>query len=432
MRRSALMETQLSPCGARPAAAAMCDRNSLQIANCKIQISNWKQRSNCRDLLIAATFPPLPRETRQSFAKCHSGERAGVRGAAQSPRSICNLQFAPAAQAAQMAACNLQSSFLRTRKTASSAHHAHRSAMGVPPRCAFTLVELLAALGISVLLIAAVSASLNIYLRVTTTGQAAIERQQVTRALLDRMTRDISSVVFRPAATEAMPTEEDAGGSSSGTSSSSSSSTTTATVAADPTTAMTSTSVGLVGDAQTLLLHISRPLEDLNYADPQSAVSLASRTSDLLSVSYFVAQPGADGLSGAVAAQASMQGDSAALARGSQSPAGLARLEGDRMAMDHADQEQDTAALATAAQVIAPEIATITFRYFDGQAWVETWDSTAMDRLPQAVEVIFGYRDAVAEAETPTALSSVVPISQTVRHVIVVPMAEPAAAVSAL
>lgn len=305
------------------------------------------------------------------------------------------------------------------------------------PRRGFTLVELLAALGISVLLIAAVSASLDIYLRVTTAGQAAIERQQVTRALLDRMTRDVSSIVFRPAATEEMPTEEDAGGSSSGTSnssssSSSSSSTTTTTVAADPTTAMTSTSVGLVGDAQTLLLHISRPLEGLNYADPQAAVSLASRTSDLLSVSYFVAQPGADGLSGAVAAQASAQADPAAMARGSQSPAGLARLEGDRMAMDHADQEQDTAALATAAQVIAPEIATITFRYFDGQAWVETWDSIAMDRLPQAVEITFGYRDAVAEAETPSALSSVVPISQTVRHVIVVPMAEPAAAVSAL
>lgn len=307
----------------------------------------------------------------------------------------------------------------------------------MPPRhgpctpCGFTLVELLAALGISLLLIAAVSASLDIYLRVTSAGQVAIERQQITRALLDQMTRDVASIVFRPA--EAEEEEADDGESASTGTESNSTETETTIVVQDPQSAVATTSLGLVGDAQTLLLHVSRPLPDLNYSAPQQAESLSARTSDLLSVSYFLAEPGAHGLSGAVAnshlAEISNQADGA---RASLGPAGLARLEGDRMAIDHADVQQDDAALAAASKVIAPEIATLKFRYFDGQDWLETWDSTVMDRLPMAIEVTLGYRDAQAEANAPTGLSSVVPVGLTVRHVLHVPLSEPAAAVSAL
>lgn len=367
--------------GPSPAEASACDRSLLQIANLKFQISNW----------------------------CASMSKL------------------------QSAICNLQSSFLH--------RHADRCAKSVTnARChaarrGFTLVELLAALGISLLLIAAISASLDIYLHVTTAGQSAIERQQVTRALLDQMTRDVASIVFRPA--EAGTAEVESGAATSDAASGadadngSEAESTTITVQ-DPQAAMATTSLGLVGDAHTLLLHISRPLRDLNYAAPQTATMVTARTSDLLSVAYFLAATGADGLPGAVAAQYAAGQTSAAAQTTASGPAGLARLEGDRMAMDHADLELDTGALASAARVIAPEIADVSFRYFDGEAWVEIWDSTAMDRLPQAIEVTLRFRDAAAEADAPAALSSVVPIGQTVRHVIAVSLAEPAAAVSAL
>jgi type II secretory pathway pseudopilin PulG len=333
--------------------------------------------------------------------------------------------------------CNLQSSFFL------SPRHAQRCAKGVLPRRrgAFTLVELLAALGISLLLIAAVTASLDIYLRVTTTGQVAIERQQVTRALFDLMTRDVSSLVFRPATTTEAAAEDTGTESSTDSTSgvgmsgagASAEAETTAITVQDPESAYATTSLGLVGDAQSLLLHVSRPLEDLSYAAPQGATSLTARTSDLLSVSYFLAEPGAEGLAGAVADRHSRGiSDPTERVLAARGPAGLARLEGDRMAMANADEELDTAALAEAARVIAPEIATLTFRYFDGQEWVETWDSTAMERLPQAIEVTLGYRDAAGETGAPRGLSGVVPIGQTVRHVIFVPLCDPAAAGSAL
>ncbi|MBL8851483.1 MAG: hypothetical protein JNG89_17500, partial [Planctomycetaceae bacterium] len=119
-------------------------------------------------------------------------------------------------------------------------------------------------------------------------------------------------------------------------------------------------------------------------------------------------------------------------ATASRSPAGLARLAGDQMAIDRADEQMDEAAMAAAAKLIAPEIASLTFRYFDGQEWVDSWDSMAMDGLPLAIEVTLGYRDEAAEADLPTGLSSVVPIGETVRHVIQVPLADPAMGGSAL
>src|SRR5262249_13418242 len=155
-------------------------------------------------------------------------------------------------------------------------------------------------------------------------------------------------------------------GSSSEGSTESSDTETTITVQ-DPQSAYTTTSLGLVGDSQSLVLHISCPLRDLSYAPPESAASLTARTSDLLSVSYFMAMPGGEGLSGAVAAiQASAVTDPTQRVTASRSPSGLARLVGDQMAIDRADEEMDEAALAGAARVIAPEIASLSFRYFDG------------------------------------------------------------------
>ncbi|MBL8850228.1 MAG: prepilin-type N-terminal cleavage/methylation domain-containing protein, partial [Planctomycetaceae bacterium] len=209
----------------------------------------------------------------------------------------------------------MQSSFFRA--SASPALEAVGSRRCATPsrRAAFTLVELLAALGISVLLIAAISASFDIYLRVTTTGQVAIERQQVTRAILDQMTRDVASIVFRPAETAAMAddsatsTSSDSAAGDGATSESGSGSgedagsadSTTVTVQ-DPESSWSTTNLGIVGDSQMLVLHVSWPQDDLSYIAPQSTTSLTDRTSDRLSVSYFMALPGGDGLSGAVAA----------------------------------------------------------------------------------------------------------------------------------
>jgi hypothetical protein len=50
--------------------------------------------------------------------------------------------------------------------------------------------------------------------------------------------------------------------------------------------------------------------------------------------------------------------------------------------------------------VVAPEVAGLEFRYFDGIASVEQWNSATQGRLPRAVEVSIFLRDGDQESET--------------------------------
>jgi prepilin-type N-terminal cleavage/methylation domain-containing protein len=281
-------------------------------------------------------------------------------------------------------------------------------------RRGFTLVELLAALGISLLLIASVMASLNIYVRLTTSSEFSVERQQVTRALLQQMTRDVSSIVFTVPEEE---TEDD-------TTATEDEATETVTVEIqDPASSISAASVGLMGDAQSLVLNVSRPSLNLSYTSPFTAASLNERTSDMLSVSYFMAAPGGSSLAAAVSS------NDVSLTPGSDG-LGLARLEGDRMAIDHADLQMDTQLLAAAAKIIAPEVVSIQFRYFDGTTWLDMWDSTAYGALPQAIEVTLGFRAPLVEQDSSLTASPAPTVEEYVRHVIYVPIAEPYSASS--
>jgi hypothetical protein len=148
--------------------------------------------------------------------------------------------------------------------------------------------------------------------------------------------------------------------------------------------------------------------------------SVTTRSSDLVSVSYFLATPGASGLQGAV-------GDLYTNSIQDSSVQGLARLEGDRMAIEFADNGSDLQSMAQAAQIMAPEVIELAFRYFDGSVWYDTWDSTATGSLPRAVEVVIGLkvpqkpRDPSDRrlAESPT-------VGRSIRHVIAIPMSSPA------
>ena len=284
----------------------------------------------------------------------------------------------------------------------------------------FTLVELIAALAISLLLVTAVIASLDIYLRLTTAGEESVERQQIARAVLSQMTRDMESIVFRApdetTAEDARSEETDDFAAEP------------VVEVQDPDAAYTSGSLGLVGDSQSLVLHVSRPSKELSYSSFQQATGTVSRTSDLMSVSWFQASPGSAGLAGEVGnlAAAAQPNNAARSSSTAEFTGGLARLEGDRMAIQYADVASDVQALAGAAEVLAPEIVSVQFRYFDGQNWVAVWDSTASGALPQAVEVTLGFRNQTQRRQDSIhVVSSGIEIGEWVRHVIHVPLSRP-------
>ena len=168
------------------------------------------------------------------------------------------------------------------------------------------------------------------------------------------------------------------------------------------------------------MLILSRPSRELSYEGISGVSGVTTRTSDLASVSYFLATPGAGGLQGAV-------GDRYSTSIQDSSIQGLARLEGDRMAIEFADNGSDVESLADAAQVIAPEVVELAFRYFDGTAWTDSWDSAAAGALPRAVEVVIGLK-APTKPRDPSdkRAPEAAVVGRSIRHVIAIPMSAPA------
>ncbi|MCA9022665.1 MAG: prepilin-type N-terminal cleavage/methylation domain-containing protein, partial [Planctomycetaceae bacterium] len=242
----------------------------------------------------------------------------------------------------------------------------------------FTLLEVILAIGLTSLLLAAIYSALDLYWKYTTIGHQQVERAQIARAVFQKITHDLHSVTYQQKIAE----EEDA------SSSSGEDEEVVEIQVTSPDDAYTAGNIGVYGDAQSLVLHTSRPARPaLLISQNSSNGSSASSQSDLLSVSYFLAVAGSEGLQGAVGDRFR---DAAGTAKGTQ---GLARLEGDRLAMSKADESADLEQLAQQSQLLAPEISSLQFQYFDGTDWLEAWDSIEYGTVPQAVKVTIAFQN---------------------------------------
>jgi prepilin-type N-terminal cleavage/methylation domain-containing protein len=255
-------------------------------------------------------------------------------------------------------------------------------------RAGFTLTEVLVALSLSLVVMGAIYSALGLHWKYSTAGRVDIERMQLVRAVALRIERDLRSTLFvAPPATASSDSGTGTGttsatgtaetGSSSAAAGSSASATGTASASGSTASSTSSSSdsastelPGLYGSASQLLIHASRPAGDLNYTSLAMGASVSSRLSDTLSIAWFLA--GGDG----------------SLAASVAGP-GLARMEGDRMALKYADTSGDVGAMSGNTEIVAPEVTRLAFRYFDGVDWTTDWDSTVMQGLPFAVEVEF-------------------------------------------
>jgi prepilin-type N-terminal cleavage/methylation domain-containing protein len=331
-------------------------------------------------------------------------------------------------------------------------HPLAKSATG-PPRGGFTLLEVVIALSLSLLLLTAVYAAIRMQYRLSQTGREQMERAQLSRAVLRLIESDVRSVVWQvqkppqsdeddssTSAVDDEPTTSTSSGTSAGstfgTLSSSGNSSTSGTASASEATQILSSdtafadgSSGIFGDSQSLVLHISRPPRDMVYStSPGEEIDSYGR-SDLASVSYFIADGSAGGLSAAVASQSG--GGSSVLG----GVVGLARKEEDRMSMVMAGGDAAVGSLETSAQVIAPEVVAIEFAYWDGLEWLDSWDSASSGTLPSAIGITLSI-DTETSVENRTLsgqLQQAVTTGQSadvsqpvqVRYVIALPLAEP-------
>jgi hypothetical protein len=167
---------------------------------------------------------------------------------------------------------------------------------------------------------------------------------------------------------------------------------------------------GLLGDQKSLMLNTlcAHRSTDIVSA-PNTAQPLSAIHGDLKTVGYFVTAAG--------------QASGKTTTGGATS--GLARLEGDHVAIGYAMQ-QSASSLTSGARVIAPEVAMIGFRYFDGTQWLTTWDASYLQALPAAVEITISVRVSDPNGSTAATNAATPTETRQYRHVVAIStMAQP-------
>lgn len=271
-------------------------------------------------------------------------------------------------------------------------------------RQAFTLLEVLCSLAISVMLLGALYVAVNTQLQSTQSSRQVLEHSTLVRTLLARITSDINANLGpatpdrSAAASTSSTTSGTTGTTTTGTSSTSS--TTSSTTPTTTTTTGTAAQInyGVQGDSGRLTLYISRIHRDPRFVVPEmSGTDAVSVESDLRRVTYW-------------------------LAGGTESPLGLAR-----QVVRLVTSEDQMAALPPdipdeANYLLAEEVRSLRFSYFDGTNWQDSWDGTTLGD------------DGVTPIGPPAAIAIVIGISRTrdvtaennvreYRHVVAIPTA---------
>ena len=230
-------------------------------------------------------------------------------------------------------------------------------------RAAFTLLEVLLAITLTSLLMAAIYTAMSVYWTTASESFDEIERTQIARALLRDMARDIQSVTF--AEQEMTESEQDSDSDADDE-------------LPDADTALASYTNGLFGTNDDLVLYVSRPDPNQSYISAQELVAPSDRSSDAMIVRYLLAVDGGNGLSGEMAGQSTVE-------VGSSAVKGLARMSGDLSGLSTAINLGDLEMQLAATSMLAPEVELIEFRYFDGVEEQTEWDSTVQNAMPLSV-----------------------------------------------
>ena len=230
-----------------------------------------------------------------------------------------------------------------------------------PLRTGFTLLELLLAMGMTTLLMAAVYGAMSTYWNLALDSREEITRSQIARRIMQDLSRDIRSVTF---VEQIVQSSDD----SSGTSGTESPSGVTTSVYRN----------GLIGFERELMLYISRPDKHLDYVALPDTLTASSRNSDLMIVRWLLADSSGSGLASAIAGTNET---------GSGSVAGLARGEGGVNGFGRAIEMDDIGQQLEVTSLYAPEVQDIVFEYFDGVDWLPEWNSTDLNLMPQAIRI---------------------------------------------
>ncbi|MER3415981.1 MAG: hypothetical protein C4297_07190 [Gemmataceae bacterium] len=225
-------------------------------------------------------------------------------------------------------------------------------------RPAYTLLEVILAIAIGLLLVAALYVAVDVQFRYIQTGQEVVADSHIARGVLHRLSTDLQRTLAPPVGSGAgsVSASSSATGSASAASASGSGATngsgetSGASDGSAGTGAATQLNFGLLGDnVQMLLFLTATPRAALLDPDAQHGLC------DLRQVSYFLV-PGQ----------------------------GLARQEWRQVLSSELANDP-------VPEIVAQEVQEVQFRYYDAAAgtWTDSWDST-VSGLPAAIEVVVG------------------------------------------
>lgn len=272
-------------------------------------------------------------------------------------------------------------------------------------RKAFTLIELMLALSLVVVATALIGSLMQMYAKNFATRGEDIRRMQLARSILNMVAEDLRAVVTLQEY-DASVLEQQLGSAGGGASGGGASGQAAggAVAAGGDTGAATGEQAelvsltrepGLYGTQYELTLDVSRLPRADEYIPPMGAMTSPTLTDvpgDIKTVSYFVQSPSAIGVEDTMSAF----NDAASVT--SNLTSGLVRRQLDRAIIAYAEEMGDTTRLSRTGELIAPEVVSLEFSYFDGTQWLYEWDSSTQ-ALPWLVQITLGIQSATGEAK---------------------------------
>jgi prepilin-type N-terminal cleavage/methylation domain-containing protein len=140
--------------------------------------------------------------------------------------------------------------------------------------------------------------------------------------------------------------------------------------------------VGLYGSATQLQFDISRLPRVDQYQSLETDDGSLQVPSDIKTVVYFLASEESTVGAGAFAMTEAVQPSTTGAGRG------LMRAESDRAVSAYGELNGSSDSLFAGARLLAAEVTSVQFQYFDGTEWLTEWNSDDLGGLPTAIEVL--------------------------------------------
>jgi len=304
-------------------------------------------------------------------------------------------------------------------------------------RRAFTLLEIILTLAMSVALMLLIGGAMQFYGRTMNVRHIDIQQTRLAAAVMQMIEDDLRATLYtRPVDTagleaflaaigggdvgtdEDLPPDETDSDSADETDSDSPDESPTDDLLASSTVLR---SPGLIGNQYQIQVDLSRlpRLEEYVAMFSETNADLEDVPSNIKTVSYHVQASGVIG--GVQDTLGSLDPNSDPQASG-----GLVRRSLDRAATVEASLTGGLTRLNQTGELIAPEIIGIEFSYWDGITWLLQWNSDQYEELPMAVRVTLTMDDPIgAAASESQGIATSTAATRIFKHTIRLPLARP-------